>query len=198
MSSKATNLEMQNTIRKIATNFKQKTIISGDFNSHHTFWGDEKTDKWGKIIMEEIETSNMIIMRNDKATNIPSDVNKRGTAIDLTIVSQDIYMNIEKVITEYHIGLSQHKMIQIIINKETKIQGKIILKTTKILEQIANLNCDKGQSIKQISNKIGKIVKKNRYKLKHKPKSWWNRETRKAWIEKKQGKRSIQQRENIK
>ena len=124
-STKATIYEFEEMIKQI-TNFGEKTIIAGDFNSHHSYWGDEKMDSCGNTLLEGIEASSLIVLKNETYTNIPSDTTKRRTAIDLTIITQEIYVDTHKTILDQHIGNSQHRIIEISLNKSTT-DGKTIV-----------------------------------------------------------------------
>ena len=45
----------KNAIAQIihSTKDKNKVLIVGDFNAHHRYWGDDKTDRKGEIILEK-------------------------------------------------------------------------------------------------------------------------------------------------
>ena len=59
---------IQHTITKIIHNTRnyKKIIITGDFNAHHTFWGDDKIDQKGQAVLDEIDNSNLIILNYNK------------------------------------------------------------------------------------------------------------------------------------
>jgi exonuclease III len=74
----------------------EKVIIGGDFNAHSRIWGSSKSDRRGNLIIEALNNHNMIIMNIDKKkrTRINNGDSELISAIDLTIISANIYSKI--------------------------------------------------------------------------------------------------------
>ena len=76
-----------------ASKFKY-AIIGGDFNTHHTQWGSYKICTSGQSLSDTLLGSDFTIC-NDGSTTCIRKSNERITqsAIDLTIVSSNLYLN---------------------------------------------------------------------------------------------------------
>jgi len=59
-------------------------ILMGDFNAHHTMWGNSSTDRRGRLIENFMRNQQLNIMNSTEQTHVS------GTAIDLTIVSPEL------------------------------------------------------------------------------------------------------------
>ena len=186
-------ITLKNTITKILHNTRnhKKIIIAGDFNSHHTFWGDSQSDRKGEIIIEQINGSNLIILKNNKYTCIPTDNNKRQTSIDLTIISKDIYTHTHKIIKDNHIGASNHKIIEITINNHNALPKDItIINKKKVNKLLKEIKQDEIKNIKQFTKRATKIINNSKHKIHFTLKSWWSKEIKEAY-EKKNKARKI-------
>lgn len=65
-------------------------ILLGDFNSHHFYWGSQKSDTRGRIIAQWIDDNdNMILLNNGQPTHFDSNTG-RTSIIDLAVASQSI------------------------------------------------------------------------------------------------------------
>lgn len=197
VSPRATVLEIAEMIRQIDNHLNNKTIVVGDFNSHHTYWGDSKVDAKGKCVLEEFNYTNYIITKNEKNTCISNDPKKRNTSIDLTIATQDMVTKIKKEIKEQHIGNSNHRIIEIGIKTKTKLKNRVVLNKQKIINQIRLLDDKTLGTIKQITSRVEKIIASNRIKTKYIPKSWWNRELKTAMENRNSARRKYNQTKSI-
>lgn len=95
---------------------KKKVIITGDFNSRSTLWGDKTTNFRGKMV-EEWFLSNDLYCHNDGDKFIPTFSNYNGeSVIDLIFTTQDIK---DEVVIDIlpNETLSDHKAIKITLNK---------------------------------------------------------------------------------
>ena len=73
--------ELQKSIQEY-----DKYIIVGDFNSHNTLWGSEKTDPNGKIIENFINEKNMVLLNDGSGTRMDPK-NAKVSVLDLSITS---------------------------------------------------------------------------------------------------------------
>ena len=88
-----------------------KTVIAADLNAHHSAWGNPYNDRKGKMLIDEIEESKFVLLHENEITFVPTDPNKRATAIYLTIISEDIMNKCEREVLEHHMGATNHKTI---------------------------------------------------------------------------------------
>ena len=85
-------LDIENVINQIPA----PCIIVGDFNAHNTMWGCNSNNSRGNMIEKVLMNSCQLSMCNDgRATYSPSQHNQSQSAIDLTFVSPTIQL-------EYH------------------------------------------------------------------------------------------------
>jgi len=59
-------------------------IVMGDFNAHHTLWGNTSIDRRGRLMEEGIRTGQLNVINDNSPTH------SSGTAIDLTVVSPEL------------------------------------------------------------------------------------------------------------
>lgn len=166
-----------------------KAIITGDFNAHHKAWGNHYCDTRGKITLEEINSCDMIMVHNKEHSFINPDVRKKNTAIDLTIVSQSIVLDVERKVTNQHIGNSGHCIIHVTIKKPAKEYLRTVINRIRIEKQICDIKCTDNTSIDSINRSIKNITKQNTKTIAHSPKSWWNVELQNAWEIKNESRR---------
>ena len=70
------------------------TILTGDFNAHHTLWHSPTTDNSGTLIADLINSSNQIVLNTNTPTRIPTNRNQQATSPDISTASNTIYNNI--------------------------------------------------------------------------------------------------------
>ena len=56
------------------------TILTGDFNAHHTLWHSPTTDNRGTLIADLINSSNQIVLNTNTPTRIPTNRNQQATS----------------------------------------------------------------------------------------------------------------------
>lgn len=88
--------ELEDDITSIFNHLKQhkKVILGGDCNAHHVSWGDESCDRKGGTIMDLINSYSFLILNDGSRTFVPIQMNKRSTAIDITICTAELYARI--------------------------------------------------------------------------------------------------------
>ena len=56
------------------------TILTGDFNAHHTLWHSPTTDNRCTLIADLINSSNQIVLNTNTPTRIPTNRNQQATS----------------------------------------------------------------------------------------------------------------------
>ena len=94
------------------------TILTGDFNAHHTLWHSPTTDNRGTLIADLINSSNQIVLNTNTPTRIPTNCNHQATSPDISTASNTIYSNITW--STLNALNSDHNPIKISYNTKTK------------------------------------------------------------------------------
>jgi exonuclease III len=81
--------DIENIIQQLPTPF----LLTGDFNSHSTYWGSDKTDDRGKQIEKITEVDNITLLHNGEPTRINPTHGKFST-IDLSLCSASLAQRI--------------------------------------------------------------------------------------------------------
>jgi len=68
----------------IINSLPKPVIVMGDFNAHHSVWGNSTIDRRGRLLEEALRNSQLNVINENTATH------SSGTAIDLTIVSPEL------------------------------------------------------------------------------------------------------------
>ena len=96
------------------------TILTGDFNAHHTLWHSPTTDNRGTLIANLINSSNQIVLNTNTPTRIPTNRNHQATSPDISTASNTIYNNITW--STLNALNSDHNPIKISYNTKTKFR----------------------------------------------------------------------------
>ena len=96
------------------------TILTGDFNAHHTLWHSPTTDNRGTLIADLINSSNQIVLNTNTPTRIPTNRNHQATSPDISTASNTIYNNITW--STLNALNSDHNPIKISYNTKTKFR----------------------------------------------------------------------------
>ena len=96
------------------------TILTGDFNAHHTLWHSPTTDNRGTLIADLINSSNQIVLNTNTPTRIPTNRNQQATSPDISTASNTIYNNITWL--TLNALNSDHNPIKISYNTKTKFR----------------------------------------------------------------------------
>lgn len=158
-----------------------KTFIAADWNCHHTMWGNAYNDNKGTYLVEEIEQTNLCILHNNESTYIPTDSNKQKTAIDLTIVSEDIMTKSHREVLDHHMGATNHKTIITFIEASTVNRPRTFINKKQLMADVRQMVPRNNENLTKIIKTIQHTIKKHRHKQVKKPKIWWNKETERAW-----------------
>lgn len=82
------NQEFENLLQCIK-DLPRPMIVMGDFNAHHTNWGNNSSDRRGNLLQDFCLNNNLNIVNDGSTTHIS------GTAIDLTLVSPEITPDVD-------------------------------------------------------------------------------------------------------
>ena len=82
-------------------------IIAGDFNAHHTLWGDSKCDPVGEVIAEGLLVEGYSLHNKNDITFRSMKEGNRDTAVDLTLSRKIICKNQSWKTLELH-GSDHH------------------------------------------------------------------------------------------
>ena len=85
-----TNTEWLKYLNDTPNNKADKFIVNGDFNAHSPFWEKDCHIITSNRLLENIVDSNLILLNDGQITRIPDNLNHRGTAIDLCLVSPEL------------------------------------------------------------------------------------------------------------
>jgi hypothetical protein len=77
----------------------ENLIAGGDFNAHHTLWNSYKVNTFGKIIEENLNDSQLILLNNGKESTFISRPGTQSGIIDLTITTQNLFSQIKWKVT---------------------------------------------------------------------------------------------------
>ena len=96
------------------------TMLTGDFNAHHTLWHSPTTDNRGTLIADLINSSNQIVLNTNTPTRMPTNRNHQATSPDISTASNTIYNNITW--STLNALNSDHNPIKISYNTKTKFR----------------------------------------------------------------------------
>lgn len=92
----------------------QKTIICGDFNAHHSLWGDTRQNQRGTTLVDISQNLNLVCLN----TGLPTHCNtacKTLSPLDLTFTTPNIAAKSLWEVTDLTLG-SDHQLIYIFIS----------------------------------------------------------------------------------
>lgn len=162
-----TRQELEEDLTKIFESVKKynKIIIGGDFNGHHFSWGNDFNDFKGKILMEKVDEYNVLILNDGSKTYFPVELNKKSTAIDVSLCSSAIYNDVVWKTLDYNIG-SHHVAIEISYTIQTHLErDKFVFNHKKIKEKISMLDLSNLTDINEFQIKIEKFSNNVRLKI---------------------------------
>ena len=97
-----------------------RSIITGDINSHHQLWHSPLTDHRGTLIADIIDNSDLLVLNKNTPTKIPTNINHRCTSPDITASSNLISRLIHW--TTLNALNSDHKPIMTTFNTRTNFR----------------------------------------------------------------------------
>ena len=185
-------VEYNNDIQQLfaaLTRYK-KVVIGGDFNSHHVTWGDSICDTRGQTLMDEINSSGFLILNDGSRTFVPLQLNRRSTAIDITLCSTELFGNVDWNVLDYGVG-GDHLGINIELNRVSITHRKFFFDKKKISEEVGKLEAIQIGNINDLGSCVRRIQKKHRRRDNKEPKYWWSTEVDQAWQEKTAARREF-------
>lgn len=168
-----------------------KTVIGGDFNAHHFVWDSEldKTDRRGEILMQIINDHNLLLLNDGTKTFVPVQVNRRSSAVDLTMCTAAIFPNAIWKVLDVGVGGSHHLALETILSTtQANNEARFIYNHKRINEDISRLEL---QGVEDLISNVRKISKNHKKKAKHDPRFWWSEDVDKAWKEKAEARRNF-------
>ena len=89
--SRGCDLKSLNNLSSLISAFSElkELVITGDFNSHHPWWGAQRSDSHGKAVFEWVEQIDLVLLNDGSPTRLDP---ARGifTCLDLTFTSPKI------------------------------------------------------------------------------------------------------------
>lgn len=192
------NATFEEDIAKIFDSLRsfRKIVIGGDLNAHHYAWGNETTDKRGELLMNAINGSNLLLLNDGTRTFVPVQLNHRATAIDVTICTPTIYMDLTWRVLEFGIG-SHHLAVETVVYTDVPRQNVHYVYDKKAInEDMAKLDGEDIQNVKDLLKTAKMVSKRHRRKDKKTPKFWWSDDVDKAWREKTEARREFNRTSN--
>ena len=83
-----------NDFNDLLSQLPPPVLITGNFNSHSTLWGGTKLDRRVKMV-EDILTKHNLCILNDTPPTYIHPATGSSSAIDLSICSPDIFLDIQ-------------------------------------------------------------------------------------------------------
>lgn len=99
-------------IRKLSCN-NSKYLLGGDFNGRHSLWGCRRSNCWGNLLFERLDSNNLQILYPNDYTYIPSNSSKQPSTLDIFLTN--IATNLSPVTVINALG-SDHLPIKISLN----------------------------------------------------------------------------------
>ncbi|XP_026475710.1 uncharacterized protein LOC113380860 [Ctenocephalides felis] len=147
-------------IKDLIETISMPILIIGDLNCKNLAWGSNSIDRGGEILYNIIEDLNLTIMNDGRPTTI-STASRKGTPIDLTFCSNNLYDKIQWDIYAGSLG-SDHLPINITL--KTNFDGKdYIYPSRKWNTKEANWN----NYAWEIEDKLKKVVLHEDHKSKY-------------------------------
>lgn len=129
-----THANWQFLIKQIGKNY----IIGGDFNSHSPAWGCSYEDNGGRNLIDNIDSSSLIILNDGSQTMIPHPIRRRSP-IDLTLCTPSIAPSVSWSVFDESAG-SDHLIIKINLNLQYNTSSITRIDRNKINTKKINWN----------------------------------------------------------
>lgn len=147
--------------------------------------------------MDLVNQYNWIILNDGQSTFVPTQLNRRSTAIDVSLSSADIYGDVQWTVLDYGVG-SEHMALQIdMIDTPKRKEDKWIYNRSKICEQLTALDCNEVSSWKELTEKLQRFYKESRQRDKRTPKYWWSSLVEEAWQAKTHARREFNRKSSM-
>lgn len=192
VSPSTTNKEFEEDIQKLFVNLRtyQRVVLGGDINAHHHLWGDTNCDRKGVIFANAILGGDLILLNNGESTFVPVQLNRKPSAIDVTLCSSSLYNDASWRVLDFGIG-SHHMALEISIGCSLQLNQKYVYNMKKVGETISTLKDEDVKSIADLNKHVKKAYKENRMKDNRTPKPWWSIEVDDAWKQKAEARKKF-------
>lgn len=196
VSPSITNNTFEEDITKIVNTLRpfKKMVIGGDLNAHHYIWDPEgdRSDRRGEILMQIINDHDLLMLNDGTKTFIPLQLDRRSTAIDLTMCTAAIFPEVLWKVLDTGVGCSHHLAIETTITTAQATQEiRYIYNHKRINEELSKLNDTEMENIGDLMNSVKKLTKKHRKKDNRQPKFWWSEDVDEAWKIKSEARRKF-------
>lgn len=187
----------KNAMEKIRGNTSQKVVWCGDFNAHNTLWGSVKTDYNGLIVEEMLDWGRLVCINNGNITRIDVS-NGRNSALDITLVSEDLARKCEWSVSKQSSMGSDHypiwcqigvDIVQTVVERMPRWKFKGA--NWELFKELCNNNMNEMgeiEEIEELSMKVIKVLRNTAEEVIGKTKTisrrkavpWWNEKCSKA------------------
>lgn len=79
-----------NWLQSLKNDSLTRFLVTGDFNAHSPFWGDDNSKITSNTFIENIVDSSLFLLNDNSITRIPDVANHKPSSIDLTLISPDL------------------------------------------------------------------------------------------------------------
>jgi ribonuclease HI len=173
-------------------------LVVGDFNAHHALWGgcQSSTDTAGDILASHIIDSDLCLLNDGSSTRIPDQNGPRATAIDISIISSNMYASAEWEVYNDTLGSDHFPITTFLYGVDLAIKSDVVekydyekadwQKFVSLLNSADYSLCSDGtatsvedhyQNLSDIIiDAADKAIPKKRVSQlsKHSPNPWWN------------------------
>lgn len=134
-------------------------LIGGDFNGRHSLWGCQRSNCWGNILFDTINSENLQVLYPNHPTYIPSDPRRQPSTLDLFVTNITNNISAATVINDLS---SDHLPIKISLNKNIQTIQRYYYNYNKanwprfssyIKRNLSSSN-DSSLNIEQIDSKV--------------------------------------------
>lgn len=168
----------------LAVRGHQRVLIGGDFNAHHASWDPHHMDNKGTVLFDLINEEAFILMNERQVTFVPTELNKTPSAIDLVLVSPQLYQDTSMKVLNFGIG-SRHLALETIIQRSQQQTNRFFINKVKVAQGISQLNRYDVGSYRELQEQTKRITRNAKQRDKFVPKFWWSNEVEVAWQEKR-------------
>lgn len=107
-------IQFKSDLQKFYSSSEQ-FVIGGDFNSRHNLWGCQRSNCWGNLLFEKLDTENFQIIYPSDHTYIPSDPRRQASTLDFFLTNIYNSLSSARAINDL---CSDHLPVMISINRE--------------------------------------------------------------------------------
>lgn len=166
-------------------------LIGGDFNAHNEAWGCVSTNSKGKLILEAITRTELLILNNGEKTYRPTSLRGTPSAIDLTLCTPDLFNELVWNVKDSTFGGSGHLIIAIELTKTQSKKQRPIYNRKKINQEVSHISAEQLESITDLERIVTDTINRNSGFSDFVPKYYWSDELSQLYKEKEECRRSF-------